>query len=49
VKASIRDKRLASARSRRYYEEYQLRMRAKKLKKRTKEEQVRRVWICAII
>ena len=40
VKSKIRDKRLQSARCRKYYEDYQIRMRSKMLKKRTKEELV---------
>ena len=40
VLAQLRDKRHQSARARRYYEEYQVRMRSKMLKKRTKEELV---------
>ncbi len=38
VKTKIREKRVQSARARKYYEEYQIRMRSKMLKKRTKEE-----------
>ncbi|ELU06850.1 hypothetical protein CAPTEDRAFT_228536 [Capitella teleta] len=38
VKASIREKRQASARSRKYYDEFQVRMRSKMLKKRNREE-----------
>ena len=34
------EKRFQSARSRKYYDEYQVRMRAKMLKRRTKEEMV---------
>ncbi|XP_077980489.1 centrosomal protein of 95 kDa-like [Glandiceps talaboti] len=40
VKTRIRENRLATARARRYYEEFQQRMRAKMLKRRTKEEQI---------
>ncbi|XP_046855690.1 centrosomal protein of 95 kDa-like [Xenia sp. Carnegie-2017] len=40
IKSKLREKRHASARARRYYEEYQLRMRARMLKRRTKEEQI---------
>ncbi|KAK2184386.1 hypothetical protein NP493_267g00008 [Ridgeia piscesae] len=40
VKARIRDKRQQSTRIRRYYNDYQVQMRSKMLKKRTKEEQV---------
>lgn len=41
VKTKLREKRQVSARARKYYDEYQLRMRARMLKRRTKEEQVR--------
>ena len=40
VKSKLRERRLASARARRYYDDYQLRMRARMLKRRTKEEKV---------
>ena len=40
VKSSLRDKRMQSARSRRYYEDFQVRMRSKMLRKRTREETV---------
>ena len=40
VKAKLREKRQVSARARRYYDEYELRMRARMLKRRTREEQV---------
>ncbi len=40
VKSKVRDQRQQSARSRRYYDDYQVRMRSKMLKKRTKEELV---------
>ncbi|XP_070579944.1 centrosomal protein of 95 kDa-like isoform X2 [Ptychodera flava] len=40
VKTRVRENRQASARARRYYEEFQQRMRAKMLKRRTKEEQI---------
>lgn len=36
----LRDKRLQSARVRKYYEEFQVRQRSRLLKKRTKEELV---------
>ena len=41
VRAKLREKRQVSARARRYYDEYELRMRARMLKRRTREEQVR--------
>ena len=41
ISSRLREKRHASARARRYYEDYHLRMRARMLKRRTKEEQVR--------
>lgn len=37
----IQEKRAQSARSRKYYDDYQVRMRSKMLKRRTKEEMVR--------
>lgn len=40
VKAKLREKRQVSARARRYYDEYELRMRARMLKRRTREEQI---------
>ncbi|XP_059167275.1 uncharacterized protein LOC131949406 isoform X2 [Physella acuta] len=40
MKNSIHEKRIQSARARRYYNEYQVRARAKQLKRRTKEEVV---------
>ena len=40
VKSRIRDKRVSSARSRRYYDEFQVRMRSKMLRKRTREEAI---------
>ncbi len=40
VKSCVREKRIQSARSRQYYDEYQIRMRSRMLKKRTREEQV---------
>ncbi|XP_028395507.1 uncharacterized protein LOC114519557 [Dendronephthya gigantea] len=40
IRSRLREKRHATARARRYYEDYQLRMRARMLKRRTKEEQV---------
>lgn len=40
VRAKLREKRQVSARARRYYDEYELRMRARMLKRRTREEQV---------
>ncbi|XP_064644332.1 centrosomal protein of 95 kDa-like [Lineus longissimus] len=40
IKNKLQEKRLQSTRIRKYYEEYQLRMRAKMLKKRTREELV---------
>eukprot|EP00794_Sanderia_malayensis_P009313 gene9313-10296_t len=40
VKMKLRERRLASARARRYYDDYQLRMRARMLKRRTKEEKI---------
>ena len=41
VRTKLREKRQVSARARRYYDEYELRMRARMLKRRTREEQVR--------
>ncbi|CAB4004565.1 centrosomal of 95 kDa-like [Paramuricea clavata] len=40
IKSKLREKRHATARARRYYEDYQLRMRARMLKRRTREEQI---------
>ncbi|XP_068672596.1 centrosomal protein of 95 kDa-like isoform X1 [Montipora foliosa] len=40
VRAKLREKRQVSARARRYYDEYELRMRARMLKRRTREEQI---------
>lgn len=40
VRAKLREKRQVSARARRYYDEYELRTRARMLKRRTREEQV---------
>ncbi|XP_032221052.2 centrosomal protein of 95 kDa isoform X2 [Nematostella vectensis] len=40
VKTKINEKRQVAARARRYYDDYQLRMRAKMLKRRTREEQI---------
>ncbi|XP_006816335.1 centrosomal protein of 95 kDa-like [Saccoglossus kowalevskii] len=40
VKTRVRENRQATARARRYYEDFQLRMRSKMLKRRTKEEQI---------
>lgn len=40
VKAKLREKRQVSAHARRYYDEYELRMRARMLKRRTREEQI---------
>ena len=40
VKNKLRERRLASARARRYYDDYQLRMRSRQLKRKTKEEKV---------
>ncbi|XP_013381104.1 uncharacterized protein LOC106152154 [Lingula anatina] len=40
MKAKIREKRMQSARARRYYDDYQVRMRSRMLKKRTKEEMI---------
>ena len=45
VKSKLRDRRVQSARCRKYYEDYQIRMRSKMLKKRTKEELVSQVHI----
>eukprot|EP00731_Ephydatia_muelleri_P028577 Em0020g221a len=40
VRSSVHNQRLAAARARRYYSEYELRLKAKLQKRRTKEEQV---------
>ncbi|XP_067044214.1 centrosomal protein of 95 kDa-like [Acropora muricata] len=40
VRAKLREKRQVSARARRYYDEYELRMRARMLKRQTREEQI---------
>lgn len=40
VKNKLRERRLASARARRYYDDYQLRMRSRQLKRKTKEEKI---------
>ena len=48
VKSKLREKRQISARARRYYDEYEVRMRARMLKRRTREEQVRKIKIFAI-
>lgn len=40
VKSSLHNQRLAAARARRYYNEYELRLKAKLQRRRTKEEQV---------
>ena len=40
AKQKVRDKRQQSARIRRYYRDYQVQMRSKMLKRRTKEEMV---------
>lgn len=40
VKSKLREKRQISARARRYYDEYEVRMRARMLKRRTREEQI---------
>lgn len=40
VRSSLHNQRLAAARARRYYSEYELRLKAKLQKRRTKEEQV---------
>lgn len=45
VKSKLREKRQISARARRYYDEYEVRMRARMLKRRTREEQVRKIKI----
>lgn len=42
AKNMIQEKRAQSARSRKYYDDYQVRMRSKMLKRRTKEEMVRK-------
>ena len=47
VKSKLREKRQISARARRYYDEYEVRMRARMLKRRTREEQVRKIKIFA--
>ena len=47
VKSKLREKRQISARARRYYDEYEVRMRARMLKRRTREEQVRKITIFA--
>ena len=47
VKSKLREKRQISARARRYYDEYEVRMRARMLKRRTREEQVRKIAIFA--
>lgn len=43
MRAKLREKRQVSARARRYYDEYELRMRARMLKRQTREEQVRKL------
>ena len=54
MRAKLREKRQVSARARRYYDEYELRMRARMLKRRTREEQVTKTeyimldWLCHI-
>ncbi|CAH1795667.1 unnamed protein product [Owenia fusiformis] len=40
VQSQVREKRQQTAKSKRYYEEYQVRMRSKMLKKRTREEMI---------
>ncbi|XP_066291913.1 centrosomal protein of 95 kDa-like [Branchiostoma lanceolatum] len=40
VQRTVQQKRQQSARARRYYDEYQVRMRAKMLKRKTREEQI---------
>ena len=40
VRTQLHDRRMQSARARQYYDDYQVRMRSKMLKKRTKEELV---------
>ncbi|XP_078691780.1 centrosomal protein of 95 kDa-like [Branchiostoma floridae x Branchiostoma belcheri] len=40
VQRAVQQKRQQSARARRYYDEYQVRMRAKMLKRKTREEQI---------
>jgi len=42
----IHEKRIQSAHSRHYYDEYQVRMRSKMLKRRTREEMVKLYFIC---
>jgi len=41
ARGKVRDRRMQSARVRKYYDEYQVRQRSRMLKKRTKEELVR--------
>jgi len=41
IRVNLREKRLQSARIRKYYDEYQVRQRSKMLKKKTKEELVK--------
>ena len=41
----VKDRRQQSARVRRYYRDYQLQMRARMLKRRTREERVRNVFL----
>jgi len=41
ARSRLRERRLQSARVRKYYDEYQVRQRSRMLKKRTKEELVR--------
>ena len=40
VRSRLRDKRLQSAKARKYYEEFQIGMRSKMMRKKTKEELV---------
>jgi len=41
ARGKVRDRRMQSARVRKYYDEYQVRQRSRMLRKRTKEELVR--------
>ena len=48
ARCKVRERRLQSARVRKYYDEYQVRQRSRMLKKRTKEELVRTQIYCVI-